>query len=144
MGNIFEGLAIGVSSGIILSLCFWIKDLVNTRNERRNQIRYLSELLAKYRQMIYDASDFYAHGLNKTCRKDDVRKAYYDYMRKKVQSTLDGRSSRLSFDEIEAVRTVFYTDLFPTVTVTLNEKGYDQIFDKLESFKWLKLPPRVK
>ncbi len=144
MDKIFGGIVIGVSSGIILSLFLWIKDLIVSCNERGEQIRHLSGLWVEYRQMIYDADDLHVPTMGKPFRKNDMQKAYFDCMQKDVQSILDGRSSRLSFDEIAAVRAVFlfYTDFFPTVT--LNEKGYDQIFDKLESLKWLKLPPRER
>ena len=72
--------------------------------------------------------------------KDNVRKAYFDDMRRNVESILQERASRLSYDEVQEVRSAFFTDLYPDVI--LNDSGYNNIFTKLESIKWLKLSRR--
>ena len=139
--KLLEGVVIGVSAGIILSLFFWARDFVKRRIERRDQIRYLASLIANFRELIYSAETIHISAISQTLTRDQIRKAHYDDMRRQLDSVLQGRSSCLSFDEINEVKLVFFTDLYPTVR--LNDKAYEGIFGKLESIKWLKLPPRT-
>ena len=139
--DIIEGIVIGVSSGIILSLVFLAKDITNKFVERREQIRYLSNLIAKSRDRIHDAKTEYFPEVKKEVTRAEFCKMYYDEMRKELEPVLKHRSSRLSYDEIKEVRKVFFTDLFPNAV--LNEKGYEGMFKELESIKWLKLPSRT-
>ena len=149
MKNILQGVLIGVSSGVvsgvILGFVFWMTDFVDNRNEKRDQIQYLASEIAEYRELIYRATaldgTIEATGKKRQVSKDDIRKAYYDSMRKEVDAILRERASSLTYDEIREVREVFYTDLYPGVV--LNDTGYGQIFGRLESIKWLNLPPRL-
>ena len=143
MEKILEGIVIGVTSGIILSLFFWTTGRIENRIERRDQIRYLASVIETSRGLIYSAEtiEITLGSKKQRLERDDIRKTYYDDMRRQVDSILQGRASRLSYDEINEVRNVFYTDLYPTVV--LNDKGYNNIFGKLESIEWLKLSPRT-
>ena len=142
MEKVLEGVVIGVSSGFILGLAFWFLDFVKIRNERRDQMEHLAKTIERFRGLIYSANELemtLKHGSQQQrISKDEIGKAYFDDMRRQVEGILRGRASRLSFDEIWEVRGVFYTDLFPTVL--LNDRGYDQVFRKLESIQWLHLP----
>ena len=132
--NILQGVLIGVSSGVIsgviLGFVFWMTDFVDNRNEKRDQIQYLAREIAEYRGLIYRATTLdgtiEATGEKRQVSKDDIRKAYYDSMRKEVDSIIRERASSLTYDEIREVREVFYTDLY--TGVVLNDTGYDQIF----------------
>ena len=139
--NIIEGVVIGVSSGLILSLFFGGKDFVNKRIERQDQIKYLVQLITKYRDLICKADTEYLPAVGQKAQKSELRKAYYDDLRRQLEAALQNRTSRLSYDEIKEVRDVFFTDLFPSVV--LNDEGYNNIFEGLKSIKWLKLPPRT-
>ena len=144
MEKILEGVGIGVSSGFILGLAFWLLDFVKIRSERRDQMEHLAKTIERFRGLIYCASELdmtLIHGSQqRRISKDEMRKAYFDDMRRQVEGILRGRASRLSFDEIWEVRGVFYTDRYPTLL--LNDKGYDQIFGKLEAIQSLHPPPR--
>ena len=133
--EIIEGVVIGFSSGVILSLFFGGMGYVNKYIKRRNQIRYFAQLILKYRALIHNAKGTY---FAKEVQRSEFCKAYYEDMTRQLDSTLTNRSSRLSYDEIKEVRDVFDTDLFPGVV--LNDRGYDNIFDGQESIKWLKRP----
>ena len=139
--KIIEGVVIGVSSGLILSLFVWVKDFANKRVERREQIKYLAQLIAKYRDLIYNAETVYLPPMNREVQRSEFCKAYYEDMRRQLEAAFQNRTSRLSYDEIKKVRDAFYTDLFPTVV--LNDKAYNNIFEELKSIKWLKLLPRT-
>ena len=140
MSETIVGILIAVLSGIILSLFLWPKDFVKNYMKRRDQIRYLVNLIVKYRDLILNARTIYVSNIDQEIKREEICKAYFEDMRRQVESALKDRASQLSYDEIEDVRGVFFTDLYPTVI--LNDKGYDVIFKKLESIKWLKLPPR--
>ena len=143
MEKILQGIFIGVTSGIILSLFFWGRGYLEGHFERRDQIRYLANVITDFRDQIYGAEtlEVTLGDQKQTVEKDNLRKVYFDDMRTQVESILQGRASRLSYDEINQVRRVFYTDLYPTLI--LNEKGYNKIFDEMESIEWLKLPERT-
>ena len=147
--NILQGVLIGVSSGVIsgviLGFVFWMTDFVENRNEKRDQIQYLASEIAEFRELIYRATKLDGTiedtGEKRQVSKDEIRKAYYDSMRRQVDSILRERASRLSYGEIREVRRVFYTGFSPDVV--WNDTGYDLIFGRLESIKWLNLPPRL-
>ena len=139
--EIIEGIVIGVSSGIILSLFFGGKNYINKHVERRDQIKFLAQILVKNRDLIFNAKSM-RHPLSGIeAKREEVRKAYFEDMRRQLESVLQNRASRLSYDEIKEVKDIFFTDLFPDVV--LNEKGYESIFNNLEAIKWLNLPPRT-
>lgn len=139
MDKVLEGVVIGVSSGLILAFAFWLMDFLKSCRERKVQIRHLSDEISRFRDLIYQSTELRIErgGTTLDYSKDDVRKAYYDDMRRQVTSILHERASRLSYEEKKAVNDVFITDLFPTVV--LNENGYDKIFGELQSLKWLRL-----
>ncbi len=142
MEKVLEGVVIGVSSGVMLGLVFWLTGFTTARIEKRDQIRHLASEIARFRESIYSATDLEVV-LGKEKRdfsKDQVRKAHYDDMRRIVEQILQGRASRLSFHEIRGVRDALYPDHFPGVV--LNDAGYDKVFHALESIGWLGLPPR--
>ena len=143
MESVLEGIAIGVSSGVILGLFFWLmRGLVSARNEKRAQIKHLASVVAGFRESIYSAGDLDVRlgDAEKHVPRDAVRKTRYDDMQHEVEQVLQGRASRLSFDEIRAVRLAFYTDHFPGVV--LNDAGYESVFRALESVEWLGLSPK--
>ena len=123
-----------------MALVLWPKDFVKNYIERRDQIRYLVNLIVKYRDLILNAQTIYVSSIDREIKREEICKAYFEDMRKQLESALEDRSSQLSYDEIKGVRGVFFTDLYPTVI--LNDKGYDAIFKELESIKWLKIPLR--
>ena len=142
MESVLQGIVIGVSSGVILGLFFWLTGFASARNEKRAQIEHLASVVAGFRESIYSAGDLDVRlgDEQKHFQRDAVRKAQYDDMRREVEQVLQGRASRLSFDEIREVRLAFYTDHFPGVV--LNDAGYESVFRALESIEWLGLSPR--
>ena len=138
--DIIEGAVAGVMSGLVLSLFFWGKAAVGIHLERREQVRYLARLIADFRSRIYSAVAIDHKPTGRHFTKDDVRKAYYDDLRKQVESALLYRLVRLSYDEAQEVRSAFPPEEYSAVV--LNDSGYDSIFRQLEAIRWLRLPPR--
>ena len=116
-----EGITIGASagliSGLILGLLHWLKSVIQGRHERREQIRHLAKTIEQSRDMIYSASDvdFTDHPIGRKFPRDEVRKAQFQWFHQQIQQILLGRSSRLSFDEIQQVKQVFNAvELYPS------------------------------
>ena len=145
--KLLEGITIGASagliSGLILGLLHWLKSVIQSRMQRREQIRHLARTIKQSRDIIYSASDldFTDHPIGRMVPRDEVRKAQLQWLHRQIQQILLGRASRLSFDEIQQIRQGFNAvELYPNWVP--NDKGYDGIFDQLESIAWLRLTPR--
>lgn len=141
--NLIVGTTTGVASGVILAVFFWMRGRMTRFFERRDQIRHLRNLLVDYRSKILGAETIETQLGGETVKfeKADVQKAYFDELTRRVAAELDGRATRLSFDEAHSVKTVIvgFANLFPTVR--LNDDAYRARFGELEALKWLKLPP---
>ena len=141
--NLIVGTTTGVASGVILALFFWMRGRMSRFFERRDQIHHLRNLLVDYRSKILGAETIEAQLDGETVKfeKAEVQKAAFDEMTRRLAAVLDGRVTRLSFDEANSVRTIIvdFANLFPTVR--LNDDAYRVRFGELEALKWLKLPP---
>ena len=70
--------------------------------------------------------------------RDELRKAKYDYLKRRVDSLLDGRASHLSYDERQGVRRAFnLSNLYPQAI--LSDGNYGEMFAQLEALEWLDL-----
>ena len=140
--GIITGVFSGVASGLILALFFWAKAYVAKYSARKDQIKFLSRLIEKFESLIFSINDdIHVSHLQQTFPKDEVRRAYFNDLKRQLESALDGRSSRLTFDEIEELRVIFIElhDLYPGFSP--NEQCYSDTFRKARSVKWLKLTP---
>ena len=141
-----EGIVIGVSSGLVLSLALWIVELVKRKYERRDQIRYIAGILARDRDRILGAETLPGpdgSGI-KEVPKVQLRLVLYDGMRKELDGVFVGRASRLSFDQIAELKKPFFIldDNFNFKQAFLhNDQQCRNLFETLEAIKWLKLPP---
>ena len=142
--TLLDGITIGASagliSGLLLGLFHWLRGLIQGRMERREQIRHLAKTIEKSRDLIYSASDidFTDHPIGQIFPRDDVRKAQLHWSHQQIQQILLGRATRLRFDEIQEIRQAFSTlELHPNWVP--NDKGYEEIFNRLESVQWLRL-----
>ncbi len=145
--TLLEGVTIGASagliSGLILGLLSWLKSVIQGRTERREQIRHLARTIEQSRDEIYGSTDLDLtnHPIGRMVPRDQIRKAKLVWLHQQIQQILLGRSSRLSFDEIQQIKQAFNTvELYPNWVP--NDQGYDGIFDRLTSAEWLGLGPR--
>ena len=72
--------------------------------------------------------------------KAEIQKAVFDEMTRRVAAVLDGRATRLSFDEAHSVKTIIvgFANLFPTVR--LNDDAYWARFGELEALEVAQAP----
>ena len=154
--TLLEGITIGASagliSGLILGSLHWLKSVIQSRTERREQVRHLARTIEQSRDTIYSASDLdlreYSdtlldltdHPVGRMFPRDEVRKAQLQWLHQQIQQILLGRASHLSFDEIQQIKQAFNAvELYPNWVP--NDKGYEGIFNQLESVGWLRLNP---
>ena len=137
--SIILGIVIGVSSGVVLGALTWVGQILSACVRKREQIAYVRSIVVSFRDRILTSEDLHMPQSDTILRRDDVRQAYYKDMRGQLESALRDRCSSLSYDEIQQIRSAFFTDALPTVV--LNEKGYKALFGALESIKWLRIPP---
>ena len=144
--TLLEGITIGASagliSGLVLGSLHWLKSVIQSRIERREQVRHLARTIEQSRDTIYSASDLDLtdHPVGRMFPRDEVRKAQLQWLHQQIQQILLGRESRLSFDEIQQIKQAFNAvELYPNWVP--NDKGYEGIFNQLESVGWLQLNP---
>ena len=138
--NIVQGVTIGVASGLILVLFVWVWNSYDQHRERQEQIDYLSATIQEHRLSIEEAEGFYHEALDREFNRDELRKAYLDSMYRRVLAILDGRASRLTFDEVHELRQVFFA-LERHPNWIPNDRGYRGLFNDLEAVEWLDLEP---
>ena len=118
--TLLEGITIGASAGLIsglmLGLLHWLKSVVQTRIERREQIRHLARTIEQSRDMIYSATDLDLsnHPVGRIFPKNEVRKAQFQWFYQQIQQMLLRRASRLNFDEVQQIKLAFnVVELYP-------------------------------
>ena len=147
MTTLVEGIIIGASAGVVSSVLFgliqWGIREAQRRAEKREQLRHLAGTIERERDMIYSASDLDLtnHPVGQFFKEDIVRKSHLQGLHQQVERILEGRASRLSFDEVQQVRQAFHVVVLHPEWIP-NDKGYDGIFNQLEAIEWLQLTPR--
>ena len=140
--NFTLGLFSGVASGLVLALFFGCRDYIRKRLERRDQVKYISELIVKFRNRIFEATeDVRFEDTGQGFSKHYVRKLHFDSLRRELESVLAGRSSRLTFHETQQVNDIFLE--FHTLDPKLmpDEKWYKSKFQQAASINWLRVTP---
>lgn len=145
--NLIVGTTTGVASGIILACFFWLRGKSSRFLERRNQIHHLRTLIDCYGRKILDAETVTAQlgGRPVRLEKGQHQRACFDDLKRQIAAVLEGRATRLTFDEANSVRTIIVGlgDLFPDVR--FNDDMYrTEVFGKLEALDWLKPPPHER
>lgn len=143
MGTLYEGIVVGVTSGIILSLFFGLWNYVRNKLQRNNQVRFLASTIAEYRELIFSAKDVEGPFPSAMPQPTgpNIKKAYFDYFVRRVDSIMRERSSQLSYEEVYSVLDIFRFHLIHPEYV-LNDTGYERFFGRLETLDWLTLPKR--
>ena len=144
MTNITEGIIIGVSSGVIVSLFLGIKYFIQIQWNKHKEIKRLRNIIENFRPRIYRApatakSIVESYGLKTTAK--ELQKASFDEMKRQLNDALDRGSPNLSYDKKQQVGNVLYSFSIIADNFLKPEAYRKEIFEKLEKLKWLKLPP---
>ncbi len=126
---IILGIIIAVSSGVVLIALRRVGRILRACARKRKQVAHVRSMVVGSRDLILTTSeDIYVPPLDKVLRRDDIRQADYNDMRRRLESALQDGCPNLSYDEIQQIRSVF-RPIPPEVR--LNEEGYKTIFGKL-------------
>ena len=141
--EITSGIVSGVAAGVVLAVFFGVIDRIRTHTKRADQIRYLSALIADYRRKILDVRQDIPHPAGgDAITVHQQRKLLHDDLLRRLDSALSGRTSELTYDEVESVRSVFWGVYNRLLGVRLwPEELYVETFKRAASIKWLGLPP---
>ena len=142
-GDVTNGIVSGVSAGVVLAAFFGAIDYLRSRTKRRGQIRYLSTLIADYREKILKERQDISHPEGgDPITVDQQRKTLHNELLRQLDSALSGRVSELTYDEVESVRSVFWSAHHRLLGDRLwPEELYTTTFESAESIKWLGLTP---
>ena len=88
----FEGVVIGITSGIILSIIFLVNDFTIKRLEKLDQIKYIRQIIENSRDDIYNAEPLHTAEDDKFYTTEQMRRASYDRMRRMVGDVLQKKS----------------------------------------------------
>ena len=135
--GVLTGAAGGVAAGLVLTVAVRLWDGFWRRRERARQIGCFRELLVRYRTRIYDWRDPDAD----VRRLVHPRGGHYSELCDELQRALRGRSSRLSFDEIEQLEEALLRPFAAVQGYIPSVSWYVQTFEAAEAIHWLELPP---
>ena len=150
LNNVFTGIIAGVSAGLILSAFSYVKQRIDYKSERRDQIAYIRQILVDFQAKILSAeqvlSDPGAPTIDNMPDVHQLRWIHLEHTFAEVTRTLEGRAAHLSFDEKKQMLDAFswYNLLRPGGRFggrnsVLGEAQYHQLFDALEAIVWLRL-----
>ena len=139
--GIISGVASGLIVGLILAVFFWLTSHFQERRERRDQIQFLSTVIDNFSEQILNNKIRSPNGLNALpeSSRDSYKKELFLEMYRQIDSTLQGRASQLTYDEIQDVRRVFQVYIEDPDFWLNAPAAYERIFDKARAIKWLKL-----
>ena len=139
--DVTNGIVSGVAAGIVLTVFFAAIDHIRTHAKRTDQIRYLSTLISDYRGKILDVREDIPHPTDgDPITVHQQRKLLHNQLLRQLDSALSGRTSELTYDEVESVRSVFWSAYNRLLGDKLwPEERYLETFKRAESIKWLGL-----
>ena len=141
--DMISGIVSGVSAGIVLAVFFGTIDRFRAHTKKRDQIRYVSNLIADFRGKILEVHEDVPHPMGgDSITMHQLRKVLYDDLLKQLDSALSGRTSELTYNQVESVRSVFWGAYHKLLSDKLwPEELYVRTFKEAESIKWLRLSP---
>ena len=137
-----SGAAAGIGAGIVSAIIFGIIRLVGRWIERRDQIRHIARIINRARDLILN--DEIRRSPDQSHESLEIsKKACLRYMCETLTLMLDGRATRLSFDERYSLwRNIrHYTDS-GALAINMsraNTEIIEDFFEELDTIEWLEL-----
>ena len=144
MSGIIQGIAIGLTVGVVLKLVefgthVWL---------RRGEICHIRKLVENARDRIYGAKAIPpSPGELFSVSVNEVRWVIYQSFHKNLISALRERCGHMSYDQIHSVNDAFLHLEFVEGLEKVNSQKvaapsvYFRLFKQLENIEWLGLPP---
>ena len=139
--GVVSGAVGGVTAGVVLKLLDW---LASRYWFRRNQIRYLRNLLTRERDNIYGFRTIPGSNPQEPdLPAEQGRWAIYRYMKSEVDCALQERPTYMTYEQRRAIEKAFIPfNLVERHGRTVRLQGYRQLFNALEELAWLGLSPK--
>lgn len=139
--RIIEGILIGVASGLVLSVVYWINTEARQRLQKTDQVQHITKIIETKRKVILSSDPHEIPGA--TIMYSDLRRRRFERMLRGLETVLRERSSSLSADEINAASKILSEDSLVVDENLLTEEIYNYFFFELEAIKWSGLPSRA-
>ena len=144
VSGVATGLVSGIATGLVLAGFFWLISKFRRLSERKEKILYLAHLISTHRELMYKPAHPVGPPIETDTGKDIFRKVEFERMKSQLTIALDGRCSRLTFDEINQLRSIvnawsYITDNWNHAQLNWTDVFCGNIFGELESIKWLNL-----
>lgn len=123
--KLFEGVVIGVSVGLVLAVSAAIYTARKHADERREQIAFFHELVGKMREVCNNTTGLKTEQVEFSA--DQMRHFHISNNVRHLRHTIDGRSTRLTFDEIYELEEAHYSIKMILDQVDSLPKGSDRI-----------------
>lgn len=104
--QVFVGVVIGITVGLVLAVSAAIYDTWTHANERREQLAFFHEIAEKMLEVCNDTEELKTKQVERSA--DQMRHFHLRNHARHLRSALDGRATRLTFDEIYEVDEVHY------------------------------------
>lgn len=143
--HIWEGVVIGVSSGIILSVTAGLFGYVRHRFRRLTQIRFLRDVIEDHRKKL--SGDFSQSATAPDGRVlatgERIRTGMVQEFLRTIDSALRNRCPEMKYDQTNQVRTILvgYEDLMRGGKHLPGETMTEWLFNRLSEVKFLKVAP---
>ena len=131
--QLFLGVVIGVTVGLVLAASAAIFDHWSRANERREQITFFAELANKMQEVCDNTAALKTGQVYKSA--DQMRHFHFRNHARHLQHALEGRATRLTFDEIYEVENVHsYINLvLNKLGSSLSEDACSELMSSLEN-----------
>ena len=151
VNNIITGIIAGVSAGLILAAFSYLKQCIDYRMVRRDQIKYIRQIVEYFRDEIVSIQQKLSESssppiTNMRATVENLRWIRFDITYETVVKTLEGRASTLTYDEKKELLEAFGMHeifrpggVFGDEGVLPGDGQYHDVFDKLEAIEWLKV-----
>ncbi len=128
--NIVEGIVIGVSSGLTLSLLIYVKKRFL---DRRKEIKDLRKIIEDCREKIYKDWD-------SEYKTEIERIEWFNYMLELLDSSIKSHGSNLSnVEKLDIKNAISSYGVMKNLceNPSVNIKVYNEVFNRLKQCKWL-------
>ena len=161
--EIAESLVAGVSAALVATAILGIAKLIHRWRSRRRDAEYIRDILMEGRALVFEDEEVYHPAPNAISPADQIRAARYNNMIRRLRVALEQWAVNLShaqrrdvFDALDWFHTkglfavaregqmhyVQPTDDGKWPTMQMSVDAAQEIFERVESIKWLKLGPR--
>ena len=108
MRTIIEGIVIGCSSEVILTIFHHVMNL----RKRYDQVKFIKKIIHEGRCRVLSKEtqqrSIGTHAITPNEYGTHLRIVYFEHMCREMKSALDGRTSRMKYEQVHELRSLFF------------------------------------